>query len=245
MTGLVRKATLLSVGGLFIAGAAMAGLPNAANSTVRSIGLLPHSNPVDPLTTARAGIPTLYCITVRDENNAVVPNVAVTLDVVNCTTAGATDITICSLQSAPGHTVSCNSGNRRITLTADINGLACFNIIGNSNNSTGSTPVSAPCIQVFAGSTLLGTVAYSAYDQDGAGGTGVTDLFLFFQDLAFSAGTCSTYPCSINGPPSTTRRRSDYDNNCCINVTDLFLFFAVQGGAFSTNSCSPNPNCIP
>src|SRR6185503_18865502 len=44
MTGLVRKATLLSIGGVLLAGAAFAGIPAAANSQAPCIILMDFPN---------------------------------------------------------------------------------------------------------------------------------------------------------------------------------------------------------
>src|SRR5262245_21928295 len=143
MTGLVRKATLLCVGGVLLAGAAMAGVPSAANSTLRPIALLPRNSGtgVDPLTVARTGSPTIYCITVHDSNNNPVAGSTVVLDFQPCYPA-ATDITLCSLQGQAGMTTVCGGGGRSVSIGADALGNACFNIIGNSNNATGSVPCS-------------------------------------------------------------------------------------------------------
>jgi len=227
MTGLVRKATLLCVGGVLLAGAAMAGVPNAANSTVRPIALLPRNGTsVNPLTAQRVGIPTLYCITVKDANNAAVSGATVVLDFAPCTTAGATDIELCSFQSTPQHTATCGALERSVTVTADINGQACFNIVGNSN---GGTTISAPCIKVYADTQLLGTIGYVAFDHEGTFGTGGADLFVFF------------------GDQGANRSRSNYNNVGVVGGADLFMFFNVQSaGAFNGQSCQPtNTDCIP
>jgi hypothetical protein len=207
-------------------------VPNAANSTVRPICLLPRNGTaVNPLTTQRAGIPTLYCITVKDANNAAVAGATVVLDFAPCTTAGATDIEICSFQAGgptpPLHTATCGALERSVTVTADVNGLACFNIVGNSNGA--GVANSAPCIKVYADTQLLGTVDYVAYDHDGSVGTGGADLFLFFQD-------------QLNN-----RFRSNYDTTGVVGGADLFLFFQVQSnGATNGQSCQPaNTDCVP
>ncbi len=241
MTGLVRKATLLCVGGVLLASAAMAGVPNAGNSVLRNVSLCPRAgSAVDPLTLPHSVLSS--CITVHDANNNPVSGSTVVLDFAPCYPA-ATDITLCSLQGQAGMTTVCGGGGRSVSIAADPSGNACFSVVGNSNNATGSTAISAPCIKVYADSQLLGTIGYNAYDQEGSNGTDGTDLFLFFQDQGF-AGAAGCTPQPGCGPP-TTRPRSDYDDNGTVDGTDLFLFFLVQGGAYAANSCSPNGNCIP
>jgi len=91
MTGLVRKATLLSAGGLLIAGAAMAGIPFAANCTIggQSFGYLGDgtfsavagANPCNRITSWDAAVNVQaplsglggQLIEIRDEANNPVP----------------------------------------------------------------------------------------------------------------------------------------------------------------------------
>ena len=117
MTGLVRKATLLAVCGLLSAGAAVAHVPDPANSECPSpcIKVVGHDGTVgDPMGE--------YCITIRDFNNVPIENSSVVVDFSNC------DIQLCVDQKDPDVIVDCVSMTvRKLT---DVNGVACFRVIG-------------------------------------------------------------------------------------------------------------------
>src|SRR5215475_10671403 len=91
MTGLVRKATLLCVGGILVAGAAMAGVPSGANSQKPCILLMDFGNSTNGVgvNAGVCGQPALKVI-VRDGNNMVVAGATVVLDFSTCGTGGAT-----------------------------------------------------------------------------------------------------------------------------------------------------------
>src|SRR5690349_16839879 len=109
MTGLVRKATLLSVCGLFVAGAAMASVPSATNSTMQTGGLPPGNGKVIHLIGANgATLSTVgdYTVTVRDIANNPIQNSSVVLDFTQC---GTTDAVIASTQLEAGVTLACST----------------------------------------------------------------------------------------------------------------------------------------
>jgi hypothetical protein len=121
MTGLVRKATLLAVCGLLAASAALAHVPDPANSDCPGtcIKVVGHDGSVgDPL--------GQYCITIRDFNNVPIENSSVVVDFSNC------DIQLCVDQKDPDVIVDCVSQTvRKLT---DVNGVACFRVIGKRRN---------------------------------------------------------------------------------------------------------------
>jgi hypothetical protein len=150
MTGLVRKATLLCVGGALLAGAAMAGVPSAANSIVPSVtgcpgtacvvgamALMDFRNTIDPIGTPNIGacIGNAMHITVRDGNNNPVAGSSVVVDFSGCYSPGqpAGNFKLGSVQADPAITTVC--GTRTVTKAADANGDVCFTIIGNTDQT--------------------------------------------------------------------------------------------------------------
>ena len=75
MTGLVRKATLLTACGMLLAAAAMAGVPSAANSTTPGAVLLVGRNVAGPDTTDG-----VFQVVVRDLANNPINASAVVVD---------------------------------------------------------------------------------------------------------------------------------------------------------------------
>src|SRR6185436_19408633 len=121
MTGLVRKATLLTAAGLLIASAAMAGVPSAANSTTPACITLVGSLAGSP--DAAAG---QFTVIVRDLANNPLVGATVVIDISN-----AIDMAICSDQHDPSAVVDC-AGGRVSKLTAS-DGSVTFTILGHSN----------------------------------------------------------------------------------------------------------------
>jgi hypothetical protein len=222
MTGLVRKATLLTAGCLLlVAGAAMAGVPSQANSSIGNVitwGTTNAGGTVDPL--------VQKTITVRDGSNNVVQNSTVVINFTTCT-AGANGIRLASTQPFAGLLLSC--ANRTVTAITNASGVATFRIVGHANNAAGlNSPGlgTTDCATVQADGNPLGTLSTAAYDHDGVGGVNVTDLGNFLADRFGSY-----------------RQRSDYDGNDVLNVTDLGAFLAVRFGGGSTQAvgatCAP------
>ena len=126
MSNLIRKATLLAVGALLIAGAANAGAPSSAQSTkptgltiVATNGTFGTSGP-DPLGNAT--------FVIRDAVPNVVPNAAVTLDFSLCPF-----VRLCANQRAD-LTVDCTA--KTVTGTTDGTGTITFSIVGNTDQGT-------------------------------------------------------------------------------------------------------------
>jgi hypothetical protein len=176
MTGLVRKATYFAVCGLMLAGAAMAGVPNAANSTVGTVSVAefdvefdinPAPNGIQSHQCAPPTIPCALVFTViNDATNAAVPFASVTVDFSTC----ASDIEMAEIQPDPDAFVNCTA--KTITKSADANGQIMLGpyiarFVGNipgfpdapgnipSRNIGPSTLVS--CATVYAGGVLMGT----------------------------------------------------------------------------------------
>src|SRR5262245_15034220 len=132
MTGLVRKATLLTACGLLLAAAAMAGVPNptktalASTKSIVSVGRDAANGNADP----QSQILTLVTIpnnrvVVRDVNDAPVAGSSVVIDFQPC---NVTDIQVCSAQTQPGLSVLCGGGFRNVTLSANGSGVAFFSV---------------------------------------------------------------------------------------------------------------------
>jgi hypothetical protein len=207
MTGLVRKATLLTVCGLLVAGAAMAGVPSPSNSTkssncVRYVGL--KVGVADP-----AG---LFTVTVKDLVPNVIANSQVVIDFSACGDTHSANQA--SQEVALNLTV--DGTNKTVRALTNGSGVATCKIVGGVTASR--TPVAAAnCAKIFADGVLLSSVSVNAFDQDGAGGVALADLSLWSTD--FYSGL--------------NQRRSDYDCNNAVALPDLSIWAT---DFYSTNS---------
>jgi hypothetical protein len=212
MTGLVRKATLLSVCGLLVASAALASVPSPCNSrfpcAISVGGSAAGTADLHPYVT--------FTILVKDLSGAVVKNSSVVVDFSAC----CNDIRVSTTQLGPG--MSVDPPTKTVRGITDVTGNVTFHIQGGATNIT-ATP-DGGCVKIFADGVLLndpvGTCAgysinpnpnapveVSTYDLNGAlgGGAGVgpADLGIWLTDF-FAA------------PPF--RDRSDYDHAVlCVN----------------------------
>ena len=228
MTGLVSKATLLTVFGLVLAGAALAGQPNASTSSKPAcIGL----------TGSKTGVADpkgQFTITVRDVANNTIANSNVKIDFSNCV-----DMHLGTTQpGGPGvsaMTVSC--ATHSISALTNASGVVTFRIIGSAQNPTGGVlPKSlSGCASVSADNFALGTVTVNAYNEDGSTGVGTgvggNDLSAWLGDF-FTAG-------------NPYFGRSDFDCSGAVGGNDLSvwltLFFAHGSDDGATAQCSPAP----
>jgi len=253
MTGLVRKATLLSAGGLLIAGAAMAGIPNASNCTMGSTAVDGARVTVfDGALNLQANLPG-QLLTVRDTDNNPVPFVSVTLlpttdPFVNdgvginvvCNDA---DIQFCDTQDpawtggavTTGADESVNattngSGQLFVTLFGAGPNFNCG--LGTPNTTCASDDPAAPsrpkCVNVIAGGTvLLGRVIVtnSRYDLNGNNEVEPTDGSQWLSvRAAYSTG--ATQPTT---PPWTGGYNSsgDYDSDGDVDPFDVAIISAA------------------
>ena len=191
MTGLIRKATLLTILGLLVAEAAMAGVPSASTS------LLPPSNtmrlgvystaPPGPGGRAMAGAGNnvfTFAVTVNDGGGFPVTFTPVTVDFNGCT-----DLWLASVQPFAGVTIDCTT--HRVFASTNGSGVATFNIIGSSQNPSGgelpSSPTVAPkCAVVSCSSQTLGTLEVITIDMDNQLGVGAADLGAQVGDVLYS-----------------------------------------------------------
>jgi hypothetical protein len=179
MTGLVRKATLLCVVGVLLAGAAMAGVPNATLSTKPGqIKLTGYSNPVD-----NCGKATY---TIRDANNTAVAGALVTLNFSACP-----DIRISQTVAGPGMTINCTA--KTVSGTTDgLGNLDVYVVGASSDYGIPGPPARAyACVTVTAEGTPFPAINAVAFDLDGVNGAGfaadlstLNDDFVRFQLVA-------------------------------------------------------------
>lgn len=244
MTGLVRRATLITAVGLLAASAAMAGVPSAGNSTLG-----------DPLIILRAysGSPSAAAvdqsipktIVVRDAANNPVPNSVVVLNFSACHAAG--DIRIGSTQPA-GFFVNCAA--KTVSGVTDATGTVVFRVVGASNTSSAANPGAGEgCATVTADGVALGSLSVGTPDLNGARGGG-TDAGMDGTDTAQYLGSrfpnAVIAPCTSTNPNYKPRANFNVGTPCAFQVIDgqdtavftLFRFGVgrnATGGGAGTN----------
>jgi hypothetical protein len=209
MTGLVRKATLLTAAGLLVASAAMAGVPSETNSTKPACITLVGS---------LAGVPDAaagqFTIIVRDLANNPLNGASVVIDLSN-----ANDLAICDDQLDANALVNCAAKTTR--KFTDITGSVTFTVLGGSNGAgTASTLLNGG--RIYANGTLIGSPTVAAYDLDGSSGVGANDLSAWLTDF----GTGNPYG------------RSDFDCSGGVGANDLSFWLTEFGAGTSAASCS-------
>jgi len=220
MTGLVRKAMLLAVCGLLAASAAVAHVPDPANSTcpAPAIKVVGTDGTVgDPL--------GAYTVTIRDFNNVPIENSSVVIDFSN------SDVQLCTDQKDPDVIVDCVSQTvRKLT---DVNGHATFRVVGKRRNV--DCAAAAPTgVQVFADGVFICGLFSPVYDLVNESGVGMSgnDLSMFLHLFL----DCGHYLTAI-----------DYNGNTVQDGDDLSQFLAGFFGGGSVQNCNPgkDPNLGP
>ncbi len=214
MTGLVRKATLLTAAGLFIASVAMAGVPSPGNSTVPAYIKAVGSK------TGVADAHGTFSIVVRDVANNPLNAASVVIDL-----SGTPDLRLCNDQLDAGTTVNCAAKTTR--KFTDITGTVTFTVLGGGKGAhTASTLHGGG--KVFANGVQLATPTITAFDLDGVGGVGINDLSVWLVDFGTS------------GNPAFGR--SDFDQNGAVGINDLSVWLNFFGFSSSIASCAVNCN---
>ena len=212
MTGLVRKATLLTAAGLLAASAAMAGVPSPANSTtplcISLVGSL-------------SGAPDAagsFNIVVRDLANNPLNGASVVIDL-----SGCGDLSICSDQLDANALVNCGAKTTRKFTDGPgpTLGQVTFIVLGGSNGG-GNASTLLGGGRIYANGTLIQSPTVSAFDLDDAGGVGANDLSAWLGDF----GSGSAFG------------RSDYDCSGSIGANDLSLWLGSFGAGTSASSCA-------
>jgi hypothetical protein len=210
MTGLVRKAMLLTAAGCLIASAAMAGVPSPGNSTVP---------PCISLVGSLAGAPDAvgtFTVTVRDLANNPLNGASVVVDL-----SGCTDLAICSDQLDAGALVNCAAKTTR--KFTNLAGQVSFIVLGGSNGSGNATTLLGGA-KIYANGTLIGSPTAAAFDLDGSNGVGINDLSVWLTDF----GTL--------GNPAFGR--SDFDCSGSVGINDLSVWLTEFGNGTSAASCA-------
>lgn len=183
MTGLIRRAALLSAIGLVAANAAMAGIPSAAFSSIgSSINVGGHAGGPSILATDPASATKMW---IRDAQPAAVAvGTQVTINFTACTdmnlTVGQAGL-ICGSRTVSALTIAqAGTGTAQDPFYNVI-----FNISGAGRTSfaTDATPGEG-CATVVAGSVPLGNISVGMPDLNGARGAG---------------GTCAGTDCGVDG----------------------------------------------
>jgi hypothetical protein len=212
MTGLIRKATVLTFCGLLVAGAAMAGVPSATTSTIppgHIFGAVIGAGGSPGARVNAGGVPNAFfqfSITVRDLATNVVSGSNVKIDFSQCKR-------LYLGQDQPFMGAPSNCGTHVVSVLSGPTGIATFRIVAGSNNTgvlLGENDAIG-CVQIIADNVALGRVNIATPDEDNSSSGGAmsgADLGLVIDDVAH----CLNDP----GAPFYLGR-SDFDFN---NVTD-------------------------
>ncbi|HTR97835.1 MAG TPA: hypothetical protein VMH61_08035 [Candidatus Acidoferrales bacterium] len=209
MTGLIRKATLLAACGVFIAAAAMAGVPSPGTSTfptyIRLVG-------------NAAGVPDTidgrFQVIVRDVGGNPLNQQFVKADFSGCTA----DTKIASNQLNANYTTNCAA--KTTGAYTDVTGTVYLTLLG---NSFGAAVNGAGCMKLYAGTTLLSSVTANILDLDGVSGETTNDLSIGLADLGFHV----------------YYGRTDYDENGSVTTNDLSVALGLLGGHHTSATGSP------
>lgn len=205
---LVRRASLLCAVGLLAASAAMAGVPNSAQST-QPLGISLVGTAAGVADPAAQGAATY---TIRDAALNPVANSVVTMNFTACT-----DVRLCSLSQPAGMTVNCAA--KTVSGTTNASGVVTFRIVG--GGLTSGAAVTAPCITVTADGVPMTTIRASAFDVNG--GTGVTGA-----DVTLTKFDANNAP---------TRTRTDFNKSGGVTGADVTLVKFIANAGGSTASC--------
>jgi hypothetical protein len=215
-----------------LAGAAWAGLPNAANSTLGTVFVADFTNsaPAAPQDGQINAIVVSTCI--RDADNNPVPFVTCTVDFSTC----GTNVEMAANQEDPNVTTNC--ALETATVTADAGGCVqlgpflartLVNVSG-WPDAPGNTPTrnigpatQISCAAVYAGGFLMGTaeVHINRYDSDQDGDVDAGDRgFTLDAEGQFFGGPPPT-------PPYRIFYDYDYDND--VDAGDRGLVLQAEG----------------
>ena len=227
MTGLVRNATLLSLGGLFVAGPVMASPPSGTFST------FPPNNCVKLAGRNLSGLADAagtFTIIVRTGGGNLVPNSNVVLDFSSCPDIHmASQADLLGLAGNPNAGLTENAVFKTVTRAAgptngQATGQVSFTLLGGS--TVGGNGSGALCARVIADDVQIGTLTIAVYDWDGSRTIDSGDL---------SGAMADTF---APGSGSTAKVRSDFDCNGTVNSGDLSVLLSVTLGPFVNGPAS-------
>lgn len=209
MTGLIRRATLLTAVGLLVASAAMAGVPSAGTSAQPAgISLVGHSGGTADGTSFGAST-----YTIRDAASNPVPNSVVVMNFSTCT-----DVRVCSITQPAGLFVNCAA--KTVSGVTNASGVVTFRVVG--GGLTSGVAITAPCVTVTADGVAMNTIRSSTFDVNGAGGLTLADITLAKNDFT-------------NNP---TRTRSDFNKSGSVTLADITIIKNVFTAGGSVSSCA-------
>jgi len=261
MTRLIRKATIMTVWGLLVAGAALAAVPTSDSQlptnpvTGRNAVYLGSytSYPSPGLRPSIVGPGPLYqfTITVKSSPTQVVPFSTVKIDFSACK-----KLYIAANNADPP--TNCATNTYRVV--ANGSGVASFAIVGESDNPSGAAnpegfeSTTQGCAAVWAdngfgvyGPNPIGYLFIGTPNEDhSSSGGAVTgaDLSALIGDVAFVASPAAT--CS----PNCFLNRSDFDQDGAVGGADIskMVDIIVAVAAYNGPGCDPlaaNNCCLP
>ena len=186
-----------------------ASLPSPENSTLPACINLVGSSAGVPARAAGA-----FEVIVRDIANNPIQGAHVVIDLAQCP-----DLHFCADQFDPSVDVDC--ANKQVGKFTDQNGRATFVLLGGSNGS-GNAVSLLNGGRVFRDGALIGSPTVGAYDLDGSGGVGASDLSAWLSDFA-------------SGIPFG---RSDYDCSFGVGAGDLSFWLTAFGSGQQAESCT-------
>ena len=221
MIRLASKATLLSAVALVIAGAALAGVPNATNSNINLSGGSPGILFVGGKSGAVVDVRCEKQVLVRDAALNPVANSVVTVNFSTCY-AGAADIRIGDA-TAQSFNTTVNCGAHTISATTNASGIAVFRVVGAAKIiGAADAGVGEGCATITADGVPLGSYSVATPDYNGGGAVNGSDLLFFNTALSTSpAGYRSRYNYSNSGGAGN------------VNGSDFLFFngFLTGGGS--------------
>jgi len=227
MTGLVRRAALLSLGGLFVARSAMACLPSGTFSTFPPNNCVKLAGRNLSGTADAAGT---FSLIIRSGSGLLIPNSNVVLDFSSCPDVHmASQADLLGLAGNPNAGLTENAALKTVTRAAGpANGQALgavsFTLLGGSTGGGNGSGVL--CARVIADNVQIGMLTIAVYDWDGSRTIDSGDL---------SGAMGDTF---APGSGSTAKARSDFDCNGTVNSGDLSALLSVTLGPFVNGPAS-------
>jgi hypothetical protein len=172
----MKASIALLLFGLLVADRAAEGGTGCCSSFSTTPHLLVGRNPANsPAEDVRGD----FTITVRNDANAVIPGVPVTLNFGTC----SPDIVLSAIQTFPGVAIDC--ATKTVTVITDALGRATFRILGGANNPSGNAPgTSSACVELRGNGEFFANLQVAAIDQVGnLDGVHPNDLSVLISDI--------------------------------------------------------------
>jgi len=241
MTRVVRNAALLCVGGILVASAALANVPDPAKSTLSGNFFAVEGSSAGAPDNCADGRCGNYLVTVRDFANNVIAGSTCVIDF-----SGCNDIVIgCDqLNAVTGQTFL---AGKKVAGTTNASGQFTFKVLGAAIATPpqvalpktlplNSTNAGVTCAVVYADGVPLGNLVVAAYDVNSLGSptaaVNASDVSLVQAEALAIAGG------------GTARARDDYNGTSSVNASDVGISsgMALQQ-AGGTGSKQTGPYC--